>query len=96
MVDRLRFMGHLPAVLDIISPGQHFSTPEALSSAAYHIRTMNIDNHLVSQQLQFLEQLDAHPDLVGPPDDIQPGHAVLAPWEGSWDHPDPAVCGPCK
>ena len=35
MLDRLRFLGHFPAVLDIISPGQHFSTPEALSSAAY-------------------------------------------------------------
>ena len=43
------------------------------------------DNHLLSPQLQMqlLKQLDAHPDLVGPPGDVQPGHAVLVPWEGS-------------
>ena len=35
MVDRLRFLGHLPAVLDTISPGQTFSPPVFLSSAAY-------------------------------------------------------------
>ena len=93
MVDRLRFLGHLTAVLDTISPSQHFSSPGALSSAAYlcldydQISPDSIllyfDNQHLSPQLQLLEQLDAHPDLVGPPGDVQPGHAVLAPWEGS-------------
>jgi len=90
LTDRLRFLRYIPSKESKDDHGQHFLQPENLSSGAYlcaeyeQISPDNIllyfDNPCLEYQLKLLQQVCDQKDVEGPPGDVQPGHAVLAPW----------------
>ena len=92
LVDSLVFLGHIHEVTPIPLPTQQFSPPGPLSTSAtlccdYEQISPNslllyFDNPLHVAHLEQLDQLHHHPALVSPPGHVQPGSAVLAPWEG--------------
>jgi hypothetical protein len=92
MMDRLQFLGHLPIGVDTDRLGQHFSHPGDLSyfaSLCFDYQQISPDSiyfhdHPIRQQHQLPGHLDTHPGLVCPPEDVEPGHAVLAiKWSAS-------------